>query len=509
MKGSWHSSLLLPRFQINERVKGTYGRPLKFCLDPDGVSIILKLKMFEKVRNTISEHSLLAAGDSVLVALSGGPDSVALLHLLSRLQKEMELNLAAVYVNHQIRLRAAKKEERFCRELCDKLGVELTIVREDIPALARLKKKGLEEIARDFRYKTFESLAVEYGCNKIALAHHVDDRVETILFRILRGTGRTGLQGIPIKRGRIVRPFYHVTKREIISYLKRHRLKFCVDQSNMGSDFARNYIRNRLLVDIRRCLSPGVDAALLNLSETAHEEEAFLEGIVRKAQKKIARATVGGKIELDLKLFVGYNIWLRRRLLRHCLTELSPDGRAPDRTVVERLDKICMTGGKGLSLPDAVQAVRAGSKLLLYREEHCAYIEELQPGKTCRLPCLRLNLRCALPAAFGGSLKMTKRSRRVWINWEKLTPPLVVRNIRRADRFVPLGMKGTKKIGDYLTDRKVAGVYRDEIPVVCDQKGIVWLVGFEIADRVKIDTSTNRVIRIEVIERRKNPVHAV
>jgi len=494
---------------IKERVKGTYGRPLKFCLDPDGVSIILKLKMFEKVRNTISEQSLLASGDSVLVALSGGPDSVAILYLLTCLQKEMKLRLAAVYVNHQIRPRAAKKEERFCRELCDKLGVELTIVREDIPTLARLEKKGLEETARDFRYTAFESLAVKRGCNKIALAHHVDDRVETILFRILRGTGRTGLQGIPIKRGRVVRPFYHVTKREIYSYLKKHRLKFCVDQSNASSDFARNYIRNKLLVDIRRHLSPGVDAALLNLSETAHEEEAFLESIVRKAQKKIVRATVGGKIELDLKLFAGYYLWLRRRLLRHCLTELSPDGRAPDRTAVERLDKICMTGGKGLSLPDTVQAVRAGSKLLLYRGECRAYIERLELGKTCRLRPLRLNLRCGLPVAFGGSLKMTKRSRQIWLDWEKLSPPLVVRNIRRSDRFVPLGMKGTKKIGNYLTDRKVAGVYRDEIPVVCDQKGIVWLVGFEIANRVKIDTSTNRVISIEVTERRKSPAHAV
>jgi tRNA(Ile)-lysidine synthase len=465
--------------------------------------------MFEKVRNTISEHNLLAVGDSVLVALSGGPDSVALVHLLSRLRKEMKLNLMAVYVNHRIRPRAAKEEEGFCRQLCDKLGLVLTIVREDIPALAQLKKKGLEETARDFRYTTFESLVVKYGCNKIALAHHVDDRVETILFRILRGTGRTGLQGIPIKRGRVVRPFYHVTKREIYSYLKRHRLKFCEDQSNARSDFARNYIRNKLLVDIRRRLSPGVDAALLNLSETAHEEEAFLEGVVQKAQKKIVRATIGGKIELDLKLFSGYNVWVRRRLLRYCLAKLSLDGRVPDRTVVDRLDEICMTAGKGLSLPDEVQAVKAGSKLLLYRGEGHAYIEGLEPGKTCQLPHLRLNFHCALPVTFDRSFEKTKRSRRVWLDWEKLSPPLVVRNIRRSDRFVPLGMKGTKKIGNYLTDRKVAGVYRDEIPVVCDQQGIVWLVGFEIADRVKIDTSTNKVVRIEITERRKSPAHAV
>ncbi len=465
--------------------------------------------MLKKVRNTIREHELLSVGDSVLVALSGGPDSVALLHLLSCLQKGMELRLAVVYVNHQIRPRAAKKEERFCRELCDKLRVELTVVREDIPALARSKKKGLEETARDFRYSLFKKLATEYGCDRIALGHHVDDRVETILFRILRGTGRTGLQGIPIKRGGLVRPLYDVTKKEIYAYLKRHRLQFCVDQTNTGIDFARNYIRNRLLTDVRRYLNPQVDVALLNLSETAHQEEAFLNGIVRRAQKKIVRTTVGGKIELDLKRFREYDIWLRRRLLRHCLRELSPYGQAPDRTVVNRLDEVCLTGGKALSLPDERQAIRTGDKLVLYSKGGFAYSEELKPGKTCKLSQLRLNIRCRLPVVFDGPLEKTKRSRRVWLDWERLFPPLVVRNIKRGDRFVPLGMKGTKKIGNYLTDRRVARVYRDEIPVVCDQKGIVWLVGYEIADRVKINSSTTKVIGIEVTERRKSPVHTV
>jgi len=124
--------------------------------------------MIEKVRNTIRKHDLLSVGDSVLVALSGGPDSVALLHLLTRLRKDMKLKLAAVYVNHQIRPRAVRKEERFCRELCDKLDVELTIIREDIPALARQKKKGLEETARYYRYHIFETLAVKHGHDKIA-----------------------------------------------------------------------------------------------------------------------------------------------------------------------------------------------------------------------------------------------------------------------------------------------------------------------------------------------------
>ena len=467
--------------------------------------------MLGKVKRTISENSLLAVGDSVLVALSGGPDSIALLHVLSRLRNRLKLKLAAVYVNHQIRPRAAKKEERFCVQLCEKLSVELTVVREDIPTFARKEKKSLEEAARDFRYAVFENLAQEQGHNKIALGHHLDDRVETILFRILRGTGRTGLLGVPIKRGKIIRPLYDVTKKDIYSYLKRHRLGFCLDQSNTSSDFSRNYIRNKLLIDIRKHLNPGVDTALLNLSETVTQEEGFLQQSVSRVHKKIVRTTVGGKIELDLRLLSMYDKWLRRRVLRYCLAEDLGRMRAFDKAVIDRLDHLCMTGGKAVSLPSGVQAVKVGEKLVLYNKARAAsgYNEALEQGKICRLPLLRLNLRCRFVDEFDGTWNKERHTKRVWLDWEKVSAPLFVRNIKPGDRFTPLGMSGTKKVGDCLTDWKIHKVYRDEIPVVCDQEGIVWLVGFEIADRVKIDSATKKVIEIEVSERRKNPVHAI
>ena len=146
-----------------------------------------------KVNETIGKYNLLAEGDSVLVALSGGPDSVALLHILHQLGKKQKLKLYAIYINHNIRKKAAKEEERFCRELCSRLDIELFIVSEDIPALAKYLGKGVEETVRDFRYATFENLAKENKIDKIALGHHADDRVETVLFRLLRGTGKTGL----------------------------------------------------------------------------------------------------------------------------------------------------------------------------------------------------------------------------------------------------------------------------------------------------------------------------
>ena len=151
--------------------------------------------LVEKVVKTIEENKLLESGDTVLVALSGGPDSVALLHVLVKLRRRYKLQLSAVYINHQIRPKAALKEDKFCHNLCADWKVGYRSITHNIPKLSKSLRMGIEETARDFRYEQFEIIAQELDCNKIALGHHIDDRVETVLFRIFRGTGRTGLQG--------------------------------------------------------------------------------------------------------------------------------------------------------------------------------------------------------------------------------------------------------------------------------------------------------------------------
>lgn len=464
--------------------------------------------MLTRVKQTIAEFQLIEKGDCVLVALSGGPDSVALLHLLSRLKRSMKLTLHAVYINHGIRPKAATKEEEFCRRLCDKLSIELTIVREDIPLLAKRVNKSVEETARDFRYRTFAELADQHNCNRIALGHHADDNVETILFRILRGTGKKGLTGIPIARDRIIRPLLQVTKEEILAWLKSEKLGYCVDTSNTSLDYSRNFIRNDLLPRIRQRLNPSVDRALLNLAETSSEEERYLSAQTRGRLAKVRRRTIGRKIELDLAILRTYDVWLRRRVLRDCITECLRTDSQPDKAQVDRLDSLVVDSGKAISLKGKLQAEIAGDKMILYRLERTSYSARLKPGVDCRLDQLQLTVRCR-QQKFSGRLARKRRSRAVVMDLVKLRPPFTVRNIRPGDRFRPLGSKGSKKVGDYLTDRKVPPVYRDEIPVVCDKDGIVWLVGYEIADRVKIDSSTREVLKIEIVRPREKTDAAV
>lgn len=458
--------------------------------------------MIASVSKTIEDHELIRRGDSVLVALSGGPDSVALLDILCRLRKRLKLELSAVYVNHQIRPKAASREEAFCSALCQNQKVEFISVAADVPSLAAESKQSLEQVGRELRYREFERIAQENAIDRIALGHHADDRAETILFRIIRGTGTAGLKGIPIKRGKIVRPLYHLTKSEILDYLDQRNIEFCIDRSNLKTDFKRNLIRLRLLPEIRQSLNPAVDSALLGLGETAQAEDQFLERLAARAIKKAVRFSPGGKIELDLILFSNYDLWLRRRLIRHCVTLLSPSGLAPDRKVTERLVNLSPNGKRSISLPGGIQATEVTGKLVFLRKEKLGYCKELRSGTIQSLDNPRINLKFRSVRERGLPLKKERRSSSVRIDADRVSLPLMVRSIRPGDRFRPLGMKGSKKVGDYLTDRKLHPVYRDEIPVVCDTQGIVWLVGFEIDERVKIDKRTKKVLKIEYTQRR-------
>ncbi|MCM2271996.1 MAG: tRNA lysidine(34) synthetase TilS [candidate division Zixibacteria bacterium] len=454
------------------------------------------MNFLASVRQTIAKNDLLKKGDKVLVALSGGPDSVALLHALVQLRNEWELNIGAVYLNHRIRKRAAVAEEKFCQTLCTKLGVPLFIVREDIPGLARREKIGLEEAGRLYRYQLFERLSFRERFTKVALGHHLDDRVETILFRIIRGTGRTGLSGMPIRRGKIIRPLYDLSKAQIITYLDRHQIDYLVDKTNLQSEFSRNYIRNRLLPELRKRLNPQVDRALINLAETVADEEAELDRKADKAIQGAVTVTPGGKIELVRSKLRGYTEWIRRRVLKRCLESIS-DGLSVDRETVERLDGLIIESGSEISLPGKIQVRFAGTTVILVPGKPIQAERELILGHAVSLDRPAAKVSARLRSRVSGAARK-RQAKRVELDAAKLSLPLAVRTVKPGDRFQPLGMNGRKKVGDFLTDRKVPKVYRDEILVVTDAHGIVWIVGYEIADRVKVDRTTRKVVTVEV-----------
>ncbi len=456
------------------------------------------MDIYNKAKQTITDNSLLSAKDSVLIALSGGPDSVALFHILTRLKKSLSLSLNAIYINHGLRPRAAAKEEQFCAALCQKFKVNLRVVAVDIKALAAGTKKGIEEAARDFRYEQFEKLAAELNCHKIALGHHFDDRVETILFRFLRGTGPAGLKGMPMSRGKIIRPLYNLTKQEILDYLKKHNLKFCLDKSNNETNFKRNYIRNRLLPEIKTKLNPAVDRGIISLSEIISEEDFYLEKVADKAYIKCVTTTPAGKLVLASDCFAGYDLWVQRRVIRRCIAKVSKTQLTPSKDVVGRVIEVAAGKKKAVSVPGNLECQKIGQKLYFYQKAPLTFQERIEIGSKCKIEVLGATLSARLLKQDNQSLLKKRQSLNVIVDFGKVRPPLLVRNIRTGDRFCPLGLKGSKKVSDYLVDRKVSRPLRDEVPVVADRRGILWLVGYEIDERVKMDGTTTERLKIGI-----------
>lgn len=456
------------------------------------------MELLDRVKDVIADNALISPGDAVLVGLSGGPDSVALLHLLTQLRDSLDLRVGAVYVNHQIRRRAAAAEARFCQELCDELGVDITIVIEDIPALAKKEKKGIEETAREFRYGIFEAIAEADGYDRIAVGHQADDQVETILFRFLRGAGRTGLLGIPIRRGKVIRPLLEMSRADVLAYLDSVDLVSCHDRTNDSPQYARNFIRTKLLPTIKDRLNPSVERALLSTAELLADEERLLSQLTSRALRRCVSVTPGGKIQLAMTAYLRYDKVLRRRLLRCCCRFVSGRVEAPDREVIDRLDQFCQGSATALSLPDGIRAVRTHAERVVMRPVRDLMMSaDVTIGSRTVLECPGLTLRVVETPAGEEPVSRKRRSWSVAIDRDSIVGELVIRSIRPGDRFRPLGMRGHKKVGDYLTDRKVPAALRDEIPVVCDAKGIVWLVGYEVDDRVRITAATRKVLKID------------
>ena len=213
-------------------------------------------KIDEKIIRFIEEQELIELGDKILVALSGGPDSVFLLHFLLKYRKKYGIEIGAMHVNHMIRGEEANKDEKFCRKLCLKLGVDYHTVKRNVPSFAKTNKISIEEAAREIRYKELTKIQKNFFYDKIATAHNCSDNAETVFLNLIKGTGLKGLSGIPIRRENIIRPILSISKDEILEYLKKNKVEYLIDKTNLSNIYERNFVRNEIFPQIKKYLNP-------------------------------------------------------------------------------------------------------------------------------------------------------------------------------------------------------------------------------------------------------------
>ncbi len=454
---------------------------------------------------TIRRFGMLTAGDAVLVAVSGGPDSVALLHVLLALRVRFKLNLAVVHINHALRGAASEDEEEQVAALARKHALRLHSARLDVSA----GKGSLEERARNARHAIFENLADTHGYARVALGHQADDNAETVLMNLLRGSGSRGLAGIPPVRRRIIRPLIESRRFQILNYLRELAVPYAVDATNADTRFVRNRIRHRMIPLLEQQYNGRIVHVLNRTADLYREEEAFWEEYLRPLISQV-RLTAQNGLEVPLRLLAQRPRSIQRRLLREALRLWHGDLR---RIGMDHVDKVIeMLGapsGAGLRLPH----------FILVRHEDGRLHFQKAPRRVDRSTAVQptFNGRVESPEVLPHQLEIPESGARLefrivesgsedargadgveqaWFDLDRLTFPLHVRWAASGDRLQPYGMAGRQKVGDLLRNRKVPLAQRRRIPILLCGDTPIWLVGVRRASAAPVSGRTQRILRV-------------
>lgn len=297
--------------------------------------------MEKAVLSTIQKYNLINANDKIVLGVSGGPDSLFMLDILNKLKEKLQFEIVVAHINHMIRKEAGEEEE-FVKEFCQKINVEFYLKRIEVEKYANNNKIGLEEAGRKIRYEFFDEVAKVTNSNKIAIAHNKNDKVETIIMNLLRGSGVTGLQGIqPIKDNKIIRPIIEIERKDIEKYCKENNLEPRIDISNFDNTYTRNKIRNVVIPYIKEEFNPNFIETVTRLSEVIMEENKFLISITEQKYKSILIKRTENQIVLDLKKFNSEEIVIKNRLILYAISQLNGNTQGIEKIHIQDIIKLC------------------------------------------------------------------------------------------------------------------------------------------------------------------------
>ena len=410
------------------------------------------MNLFPIFAETVKKHGLLKKNERVLVGLSGGADSVTLLHLLLQVADEYGITVGAAHINHQLR-KTADRDMNFCKALCDSLGVHLDILTVDIKSAAKAQSMSEELCARNVRYDFFAGL----GYDKIATAHNKNDNAETILFNFMRGAGTAGLCGIPYRRGNIIRPLLDIKKADITAFCKENGYDFVTDETNLEEIYTRNKIRLSLIPQIENNFNENFVNTITENAELLHLDEEFLE--------KSAEKLYNGEITSDLAEKVPRAMLFR--LIQLYYKEQTGMSQKLSVAFVKKLLKLLednRTGSK-IDLPAGFEGYISYGKLIIDKKaENAGFEYPIFPDNPLYIPEI-------------GKTVLLKSDKKGKITLSD-TNGLKIRNKRNGDFFYPVGMQGKKRLSDYFTDKKIPRKQRFNIPILTKDGDIVSVIGY-------------------------------
>jgi tRNA(Ile)-lysidine synthase len=462
--------------------------------------------LLHRVVRTIRSRGLLEKGQHVLVAVSGGPDSVALLSLLHRLRRSWRLTVTAVHCNYGLRGAESDGDQEFVQTLCREL--EIPLYTRSLHVRDRVRRTSLQAAARELRYGAFMDVAKECGAQRIAVGHTADDQAETVLLWLLRGAGLTGLSGMPaFREGVIVRPLYECSRQDVLRYLRSSGLSYRQDSSNAKPAYLRNRIRNQVMPVLRQVTPAAVDV-LCRAAELCREDDRCLDAQIESLCTDRVRADGRGGWVVERAVVRQLPPALQRRLVRALLQRCDPRQRAVGFRTVEQVRQTVI--GKRPSRRLALRSARVTIERADVRFTPAGR-QDVAEGTGAEPSVMSLPIPSEARWAGTGRLIRVQVLKRealrdvplsracIAVDADRVSGPLVVRSWRQGDRFYPAGMKGhSKKLQDFFTDLKVPVELRSRIPVVAAPEGIVWVAGYRQDERWAVSRATRRCLLLTV-----------
>ncbi|MCK4913919.1 MAG: tRNA lysidine(34) synthetase TilS [Planctomycetes bacterium] len=469
-----------------------------------------------KIADFIAANKLFEPADRVILAISGGADSTALLHVLFALKTKgvLDVDFVCVHFNHQLRGFESDEDASFVAEQAGNLNLKLTIKKIDVKKEAGKNKLSIETAARKLRIANLVDIARANNCNRIVTAHQKNDNAETILQRLARGTGFRGLGGIwPARKlaGNIlfVRPLLSVTRKEIVEYLEQRNLEWRTDKTNADCKYRRNYIRHRLMPEIQKNCKSSVAEQLFDLSCLAQKFHNRVCSNAEKAWQDFADYS-DGHVMFEIADFLSQPEPVKIEIIRLALAHLGCGERSLTQGHYKKIIRLAEQNisGKKIVLPNGFVVWKEYKKLFfaLAKEKYCSVNKSITSVKL-QIPCQIKFVNCLIEASVFNFDKVQFEKFRAektdfieWLDFDKVELPLKIRFRRSGDRFVPLGMADDKKVGKFLTNARVPQKLRRKIMIISDGRKILWVWPIRINEGVKVDGKTKNILQLKICE---------
>lgn len=437
-------------------------------------------------------NNLIENDDTIIVGASGGPDSQFLICLLNQIKEEYKLNIILAHLNHLHR-KEAINDENLVIETGKKLKLDVRVKRASMDDFAREKKISAEDAGRRLRYEFFREISKEFDQAKIAVAHNKDDQAETVLMRMVRGTGLDGLAGMDFRSDDIIRPILTFEKKEILAYLNENMIPYALDQSNFSNDYTRNYIRNEIIPRMEE-INPRLKDSIFSLSDLVKNDLEIIDDNIKNLSKDVIKSTSKDQISFDKGVFESLSYPYQARILRSAIEDLN--GSTKDFSKSNISDFINLTNlsnGKKI-IKDDLEFSKSYKSYDLRKIKHNLSSDE------------KIFLSLGEEKSFNGYMisaelvdKVGDKAKTIgYFDYDKLSFPLEIRTRKNGDKFNPLGFGHSKKLKDFFIDEKIDKIDRDRIPLIISDGTIIWIVSHRLAEDAKVDQNSKNIVKIEV-----------